>query len=144
MKNLFQELPETERELALKENCTKVERNYKVQRHFTKDELDGLRETVADDSILISELKDKIKLITAPITEEIKTKAVALKENLKLVKQKYEESEEDVYLIADHTTNMMHYYDAKGELVNSRRLLPHERQTRLVDMNKSDDQSIAI
>lgn len=136
MKNLFQELPEPERIQALKDNCTEIEENYRTKRFFSKEELDDLKTEVSDESILVSELEDKLKEISAPIKADIKSKKIDLRATLKLVKQKYEENLEDVYLFADHHEGFMLYYNSKGELISSRKLLPHERQTKIVDLNQ--------
>lgn len=143
MKHLFNELPQEQRVQALKDNCTKIEERYTVQRFFDKDELDSLREEVSNVSIDISELEDELKEISTPIKNQVKEKKLTLRSKLKLVKQKFDESEEEVYLFADHTEGVMLYYDFSGELISSRRLLPHERQTSIHQINKIENQSKA-
>ena len=131
--NLFQNIPINDRASMLEANCLKHEEQT-VKRQFTHEELEDMRITLTDDSIKNSELEDELKALTKPIREELKNYKAVIREKLKKLKLKYDENLETVYLFDDQENGMMNTYDVTGELLSSRKLLPSEKQTRIIDL----------
>jgi len=56
---------------------------------------------------------------------------------LNKLRNKVDEVEEEVYLLADVDAGMMGYYNAEGNLVHVRVLKPEERQHRIIDISRN-------
>lgn len=54
-----------------------------------------------------------------------------------MLKLGYETSDETVYLMDDQDAGKMHYYDAEGKYLHSRKLSPAEKQTKIHQINKA-------
>lgn len=102
-----------------------------VKRYFTDEELEQMRVEMTDNSILRYDKQEELKDLTSGLRREIKNYSTLIAEKLKLLKDKYEEQREEVFLLDDQIGGMMYYYAADGTLVSSRKLLPKERQMRI-------------
>lgn len=90
-----------------------------------------MRKQFATNSISIKKKMEEFKQMKAEIDACIKPLA---EENVYLlanVRAGFAEVNQQVYLYEDHDQQMMLYYDNTGTLVSSRRLAPHEKQTRI-------------
>lgn len=122
------------RKIMLENNCLEIEEEYPVKRYFSDVERSEFQREYTDNSIKIAramakleEYKAEIKAIVKPLIEQ----------NLYLlanVREGYSERPETVYLFDFQDLGMMAIYDEKGELVDSKRLLPNQRQTNVVSM----------
>lgn len=134
-KDLFQEEKPEEREALLKDNAYHSEKRT-VKRSLSREELADLKHEHAHASITLRDMKAELKKFTDEKKAEMKPYEMANKERLDLIKQKYRESEETVYGVADHAEGMMNYYDKEGKFLESRRLLPSELQTLIIPMQR--------
>lgn len=133
---ILQDLPQDERLAVIKANAVGEHKKFKYQRFLTDDELTDLRKTLTDDQIEILTKKEKLAELAAPFQAEIKELDRKASKNLVTCKNKFEDNEEDAYLLADHESSEMLYYNAIGVLIYRRKLLPSERQTSIVTFPK--------
>lgn len=130
-KQILQDVPMSERLDYLKNSAEKVEKmTYPLS--IDEAELNALKTEFSQDAIEL----DTHDQVLKEAREAYKLKAKPLKKNMAIVMQKIrtrvEEVTEDVYLIADHESNKMGYYNAAGILVYERPLMQNERQLRIV------------
>lgn len=131
----YQDKTPEERVELLIANCYSTEKQ-DDKFYFTDDELDQMREALSEHVIKKDDLEAELKHYAAGIRASIKTENTEIKTLLKLVKDKFEIKPIDVYHFDDQETGVMETYNAQGELIGTRRLRPHERQTRIVELNQ--------
>lgn len=135
MENLFQdEAPEKRIEL-LETNACRVELD-DVKRYFTPEEMEDMRKELSESSIIRNDKEIELKDLTSGLRGEIKVLSAAIKQNLRLLKQKYELTNEKVYLFDDQKEGMMYTLDKFGVVIGGRKLRPEERQTRIMPIIK--------
>lgn len=108
---------------------------------YTDDELAAVREKFTTDQIKLEELKEKKQALMKDLGNEIKDSQSDLKELRLKIKNKGEEREVSVEGKPNYVKNMMEFYavhgEMAGEMVSSRRLLPHERQMSILSQDQS-------
>lgn len=127
---IFQDTPIAEREAIITANASSQE-EMPIQKHFTEEEINEKRRLHINNAIAIKKKMEEFKLFKQGIDEFIKPLAEENAYLLANVRAGYVEVNQQVYLFEDHENGMMNYYDNIGDLVHSRRMLPHERQTRI-------------
>jgi len=136
MKTIYQDLGPDERVSTLEAMCDAKE-NFSYTKHLSRDELDEYRENLTDTMVKQSAIESEF----ADVKEEFKKKLKPVMRDVSqlfgIVKAKAIEVDELCFLIPDYNSGMMEYYNANGELVNSRRLKPEERQTAIRMINQS-------
>lgn len=137
-KLIFQDAPEgAQRQAMLEANSHSVEEQ-PVKEFFAEDEILQKRKKFADNAIEIRREEEKLAKLKAQSKGIIKPLQEENKSLLTDIRQGFVEVEQPVYLIADHVNGMMGYYDAKGELISSRKLMPSERQMNVFAIDKKD------
>lgn len=131
----FKGLPPTERITALTENAD-AKYNKSVVRYFTEEELSEKKTTLSEVSINLNDIEIEKKEATQEINARLKIEKSKRTLLLKDLKNKYFESDETVFDIADQENGMMLTFDYNGILVGSRRLTPKEKQTKLITLQK--------
>lgn len=131
----FMGLAPTERITALTENAD-AKYNKNVVRKFTEDELSEKKTSLSEVAINLNEIRIEKKEATAEINARLKIENQKISLLLKDLKNKYYESEETVFDIADQENGMMLTFDYNGEMVATRRLTPKEKQTKLITLQK--------
>ena len=106
-------------------------------RRFTPDELNERKEELADTSISISEIDEEkkasdagFKLRRKPLDERKATLIEELKTKSQFVR-------EECYKFIYHEERMVGFYNADGELVSSRPLMPQEMQKTIFSAMKT-------
>ena len=117
-------------EATLEANCLRPEEKV-VKKLFEPDEIIDMRKQFMDNSIIIRRATEKLNKAKDEHKAEVKEPTDANAYLLANIRSGYVEVNQQVYLYDNQETGMMEYYDAKGELVESRRLTPEERQTRI-------------
>lgn len=135
-KNLFGEMPREERYKAMQDICVKTDFQ-KVRRHYNEDEKAQIKDYVAGEMISLIDRKDEFSVIRKEFNEACKSTDKELRKNLGDLKRGYSENEEDVFLVDDQESGLMHHYDRDGVFLYSRALFPEERQTRTIELNKA-------
>jgi hypothetical protein len=98
---------------------------------LTEDEKADIRAMMSDRLMEIRRTESEYAEIKASYSGRIKAMKKAVDVQLDRLSLGYEEITGDTYKVDDQDTGMMLYYDEEGKLVDSRRLLSSERQTRL-------------
>lgn len=73
----------------------------------------------------LKEFKREHKLKTTPLKETVKT-------NLEIIATGGKQVTKEVFILRDDENQMLGFYSEDGKLVQSRKMLPHERQTSLL------------
>ncbi len=131
---IFQDTPLAERESMIEANSYSSE-EMPVQKHFAEDEINDMRRTFTKNSIEIKKKMEEFKSFKQGIDEFIKPLSEENAYLLANVRAGYVEVNQQVYLFEDYETGMMNYYDNTGALVNSRRMLPEEKQKKVKTTN---------
>lgn len=115
---------------VLRDTCEKsIPFNY--PKELSKEELDNLKDQLAQDNIKMTKLEEKRKEFMDSHKAELKPLQTRAKDCVEMLRRKSEDVEEEVYLIADQEEGIMGYYNADGKLVHFRSLTQDERQTRM-------------
>lgn len=132
---IFQDTPAgAEREAMLEANSYGNE-EMPIQKHFKDDEINDMRRTHMKNSIEIKKKLEEFKLYKQEVDAFIKPLAEENTYLLQNVRNGYVEVNQQVYLFEDYEAGMMNYYDNSGDLVHSRRMLPHEKQSKVKQQN---------
>jgi hypothetical protein len=129
-KRLFENYAKPDRIQALRDNAERVE-DFSYFREYEPEELDVLKDEYFQDA---GELQNHENILKAA-KDEFKTNAGPIKEKMKEsfngIRNKGRTVTEKVFLLADHESSMMEYYNEAGELIHGRRLLADEKQLRI-------------
>lgn len=125
-KQLFEDTPINERAELLRNSCDRCERQ-SYARQLTPDEIMGKKDTLSDLMIEKSRIEEEMKLAMQDYKERLSPYKTEVQSNLQAIRTKVEECTGLVFYFAEHETGMMHVYDDKGDLIESRRLRPDEK-----------------
>jgi len=102
---------------------------------YSEEELSAVCAQLSENQIRIEELKEEKAELAKSFSDRLKLQQKQQKLLRDNIKQKGEEREIEVEPVPNYATGLMEYFAAsgwmKGEIVDSRRLLPHEKQMRL-------------
>lgn len=126
-KLLAQDYTGESRERFLKDNCDKVE-EIGYMKPFTAEELDDMKNELAETSIQINDIEEKKKAQMEVIKEQMKPLLEQKAELLTNIKQKSQYVNENCFKFIDYTEGMVGYYNSEGELVECRPIRADERQ----------------
>lgn len=132
--HLFQDQPAQDRPQLLSDNCTAHEPQL-IQIFFSDEEPEEMKTDFADLSIESQAVEDQLRELSKELRAKIKQLSVKKRELIHLLKNKYREETQTVYLFADHDANQMLTYNREGELIARRSLRPSERQ-KTIDFNQ--------
>jgi hypothetical protein len=136
METKYQDRTPEERLEMLKANCYHSElQNVKV--YFTEEEMADMKSALSEESITRNGLEEELSEIGKELRNQIKQRTQKIKELLKFLKNGFEEQKQEVFEFDDQETGLMLTYNNDGELINSRKLLPSERQTKITSMTKT-------
>lgn len=123
-----------EREQFLKDNADAIEK-MGYSKPIPSDQVENLKETLADASIKKLELEEQKKAQTQMLNEEIKGYKNTIKEVADKLKSKSEYMNEDCFKMVDQQTRQVGYYNKEGMLVYQRAARQSELQPRLFAMH---------
>jgi len=136
-KQLGLEYPEgVARVQFLDANCTEVE-NIGFTREFTQEEMEAMKDNLADVSIELNDLQIEKKELVKEINLKMKPKDQQRKNLLESIRKRSEYVNEDCFKFVDHEANVVGYYNSEGSLVSTRRIKPEERQTKMFKLPKT-------
>jgi C1A family cysteine protease len=130
---LFEGRGNAERLELLENNMLRqTERTY--QKDFTQEEVDEFKTIMSEDMIKLDAIEDEL----AEVKKEFKAKMEPLQKNIKglltFIKFKSRQVTEQVYLFDYQEEGMMASYNSDGDLVDTRRLTPAEKQTNIMSI----------
>lgn len=129
-KDLFQELPVEARAGMLRAQAYAVDIDV-VRRDFAPDQLDELKTTISEKSVELSKLVDEKKAFVMEIEAKIKPVKLEVGTAVKKLRNRFSESEEEVFMLDNQEEGTMEIYDACGKFLSSRRLRPSEKQLQI-------------
>ncbi len=134
MDAIYQNLDPEERFKTLSANCYSQEQG-EIRKYFTPEELAEMQTEFATDSMILGDVEDEKKEQAAEINVRIKELKLKTKATLKKVRKQYEIEKDTLFMFDDQDNNIMNIYDSSGNLINSRKLFPHEKQTKIFSLN---------
>ena len=103
-----------------------------VKRYFREDELDEMRLDHTNKLIRLDVISEEIKALQDKYKDEIKALRESATGIRKEIRQKFTIENKECTLVPDFIEGVMNYTDdTTGEIVMSRKLLPHERQMKI-------------
>lgn len=127
---IFQDIPEEKREEFLKANCQRTEEK-DIQKYFSGDELTQMRADLASNLIHIAKEDEKLNKAKDEYKANTKRQYDDNEVLTKNIRYGFQEVTTQVYVICDYDEAMVGYYDNTGNLLESRRMRPEERQMRV-------------
>jgi len=127
---IYQELPPKQRIIALSKICIRKE-EFAFTVSLTEEELNAEKDRFARAHMRKDQLKDELKLENDRIKAEIKKIDAEAEKTLEIITMEQRKRSEEVFLIPDHTTNVMTYVTKAGEVVHTREMQADEKQGRL-------------
>lgn len=134
-KALYQDRPEEERIELLRGESAKVDTD-RVRRYYSDDEKLQIKDFVTEESGELMEKEEAFAEVRAEHNKMVKKKKKEIMGALKDIRRGYSEGEEEIFLMADYENDMMHIYDKRGIYLSSRRMLPEERQTKILELKE--------
>lgn len=125
--NRLKNLSEADIKLVLDSEADSVEEGTYV-RELTPEELLAYKELFAEKSMQQAQILDELKSIKDEFKEKLKPIAKEISGALQAIKFKAVECVGRQYKVADHEGQMIYTIDQKGDVINSRRMKPEERQ----------------
>jgi len=121
----------------LRANCRSSEFT-QIKIYFSQDDLDEMKSNLSELCIEKDGNEDELKELSKGLRDKIKEQSGRIKALLKLLKDKYEYQTQEVFDFDDQENGLMLTYNYNGELINSRKLRPQERQTKMFNINNND------
>jgi hypothetical protein len=134
-KSKYEGKTQAEKIELLKANCRETEKQ-NVQIFFSEDDLAEMKSRLSEFSIERDANEDELRDITKGVRTKIKTHTKNIKGLLVHLKNKFEYQMQDVFHFDDQENGVMLTYNCDGELINSRKLRPNERQTRIINLDE--------
>lgn len=107
-----------------------------VKKRFTPEELTDLKNELAENTVQIEDAEQDIKDIIEPIKVKLKELKGLRKHLAGKVRKGFDENIEDVFMMDDQENNLMYEYDCEGNLINTRKLSPSEKQASIRSLNQ--------
>jgi len=127
---LFQDVPEEKRAQMLSDNADSIE-EIGYMKQFTDEEILSMKDDLAEVSININEIDIEKKEVAAEFKHKLEPLTDQKKEILTKIKNKAEFVKEECYKFTDFDNQMVTYYNNLGQVVESRRMRPDERQLKI-------------
>lgn len=99
-----------------------------VRRNYTSEQLAELKTQHSEKAMERMDREEALVDLSRPLKAEIKELKAGEKDLLTHIRNRYYDNREQVWLVPDYDNGTMEIYDERGELVESRRLHPSERQ----------------
>lgn len=120
-------MPSAERKEFLENNATTISEG-QYFRKFDEEDLNQSREDYTSKSIELKRLEDEFKQVKDDYKRKIKALSIQQAEIMTGIMQSGEWLDGKQYGFDDQVRGVMEYYDEQGQFINSRRLMPNERQ----------------
>ena len=136
-KELCKDSAVEDRKQILKDNCDKVE-EVTYSRSLTPEEMAKQREQLTNASIKLAELEEQKQDADDDFKYRMKPYKREVDAAIKTLRDKSVSVTEECYKFLDEETKMIGYYNANGDLINSRPAFLEELQkTIFADMRKT-------
>ena len=105
-------------------------------RPFTLEELHSARELFADESVNFNREEEEVKEKVKDLKETLKEQKGMLKGLLQSIQDEGITQDGKTYIIHDYEARQVYTYDNVGNLTSTRKLLPSERQTKVMSIHE--------
>ena len=129
---ILQDVGPIERRTLLRDSATKTE-VFTYPKPLDGKEITHLKDLYTKDAIEMAKHVERKKEFMEAWKSEVKPLTLELGQKMTKIRSRVEEITEDVYLLPDHETSIMLYYNGAGVLVYHRPLMPEENQFSVVD-----------
>lgn len=127
---------ERQRVSFLKDNCDSVEEKGYMKR-YTPEQIQAMKEQLAETSIKINDIETEKKEVVKEFKSRVDPLLEGRKELLKGIKEKAVYSKEICYKFIDTDEKMVGFYNADGDLIESRSASPDELQGTIFQINRT-------
>lgn len=135
--DLFQDEPIEKRPELLESNAHSVVIE-NVKRDFSDEELQTMKDELADESIIRRDKQSELREITKTYKAEINKLNVTINSKIADLKAKsFTVTNEKVFLLDDQDNGVMNAYDGAGQFLYSRPLKRAEKQTKVHSLKKA-------
>lgn len=100
----------------------------KYMKPLTDDELRMEKEALAAACIAKGVLEQELKDIKDEYKEQIEPHATVMKECIQSIRFRAKQKEGKLYKYVEHESKVVYFLDPEGNVINSRMMLPEERQ----------------
>lgn len=132
------QLTAREREEFLKNHADSILENEQFFVRLEGEDLADIREQHTNSAIALSHLEEEFDRIKTEYKGKMKVVKAEMGVQMQTLKQNGEWKRGTLFGCADHTLGIMQFFDQEGNLVNSRRLLPSERQITIFNKAASN------
>lgn len=132
---IYEGRPQNEKLDLLRANCKSSEFQ-DVKIFFSEEDLAEMKTRLSEVSIDRDAFEDELRELSKGLREKIKASTNTFKILLVHLKNKFEYQSQEVFDFDDQEQGLMLTYNNQGELINSRKLRPQEKQTRIVNLNQ--------
>lgn len=120
----------------LRDNCDSVEEKGYMKR-FTPEQLLQMKDTLSETAIVINDIEEEKKVVVAEFKKKIDPLNDEKKRLLSGLKNKSEYVTENVFKFVDPSSREVGFYNADGELIESRPAYADELQTNIFQMQRT-------
>ena len=85
-----------------------------IRHEFTQEETNDMRETIANNLMKLMDIQDEFKKVKEEFKAKMEPFAQGNKLLLRLVRQRYDDVEMEVYLVPDYENRIMDLYTRQG------------------------------
>jgi len=133
-KQMLQKEPVENREQILRDSCEKIE-ELQYHKQFTIEQLQEKKEKLSQQMVDLTNLENELELIKKDFKEKIKPIKQTISVLIEQINHQTEMVKEECFKFIDHDEKEVGFYNARGELVKQRPMLPDERQTSIFSIN---------
>ena len=135
MKRFMEGSSNKERTMLLQENAAKTEvGTYQIE--LSAEGLALRREELAENWIKFNGMQDKLKEVKENFKLKMKPLMLTNQVLLTEIKTKQTTLDGTLYHLADHEQGIMEVWDADGNFIRSRKLLPDEKQGNIFQLGR--------
>lgn len=129
---ILQDVGLIERKTLLRDSAVKTEL-FTYPKPLNAKEITHLKDEYTKHAIEMAKHEEKKKEFMEDWKSAVKPLRLEMGQKMTRIRSRVDEITEDVYLLPDHESNTMGYYNAVGELVYQRPLMPDENQFSIID-----------
>lgn len=129
-------LSQADRKAVLETEATEIKEG-KYTKPLTAEELAFYKDQLSERSIQQSEILDELSELKKSFKTRLEPIAADIKKALQAVKFKAIQAEGKLFHLPDYDEQMIHTVDELGNIINSRRMMPEERQFRITNQKSA-------
>lgn len=132
---IFPDKPFIQRVALLRANADEVV-HMEYAKRLSVDQINEIKEKLVELNVHLARIEGEKKEYMTSIRAELKPMKAEVTAMINALNSQTELVTEEVYKIVDQEEGMVGFYNAEGDLVQSRKILPAERQLKLKSINQ--------